>query len=102
MNGPDRSTLLDAAASLFLRRNLCFRETLNNRTCLVFPSLINEKRPTNGDGGLLDDASPELKRLRTRLRDQRLELETRLARSLNAAGMEPSVNRGHYEPAHAA
>jgi DNA mismatch repair protein MutS2 len=44
------------------------------------------------DGGLLDDASPELKRLRTRLRDQRLELETRLARSLNAAGMEPFVS----------
>ena len=36
------------------------------------------------DGGLLDDASRELKRLRTRLRDERLELETRLARSLNA------------------
>jgi len=29
------------------------------------------------DGGLLDEASPELKRLRTRLRDERLELETR-------------------------
>jgi len=44
------------------------------------------------DGGLLDDASPELKRLRTRLRDERLELETRLARSLNAPGMEPFVS----------
>lgn len=44
------------------------------------------------DGGLLDEASPELKRLRTRLRDERLELETRLARSLNAAGMEPFVS----------
>jgi DNA mismatch repair protein MutS2 len=44
------------------------------------------------DGGLLDDASPELKRLRTRLRDERLELETRLARSLTAAGMEPIVS----------
>jgi DNA mismatch repair protein MutS2 len=44
------------------------------------------------DGALLDDASPELKRLRTRLRDERLELETRLARSLNAAGMEPFVS----------
>ena len=30
------------------------------------------------DGGLLDDASPELKRMRTRLRDERLDLETRL------------------------
>lgn len=44
------------------------------------------------DGGLLDDASPELKQLRTRLRDERLELETRLARSLNAPGMEPFVS----------
>ena len=44
------------------------------------------------DGGMLDDASPELKRLRTRLRDERLELETRLARSLNAAGMDPFVS----------
>jgi DNA mismatch repair protein MutS2 len=43
-------------------------------------------------GGLLDDASPELKRVRTRLRDERQELETRLARSLNAAGMEPFVS----------
>ena len=44
------------------------------------------------DGGLLDDASPELRRLRTRLRDERLELETRLARSLNGPGMEPFVS----------
>ncbi len=44
------------------------------------------------DGGMLDDASPELKRIRTRLRDERFELETRLARSLNAAGMEPFVS----------
>jgi DNA mismatch repair protein MutS2 len=44
------------------------------------------------DGGLLDDASRELKRLRTRLRDERLDLETRLARSLNAGGMEPFVS----------
>jgi DNA mismatch repair protein MutS2 len=44
------------------------------------------------DGGILDDASPELKRIRTRLRDERLELETRLARSLNAAGMGPFVS----------
>src|SRR6202011_3213762 len=44
------------------------------------------------DGGILDDASPELKRIRTRLRDERLELETRLARSLHAAGMDPFVS----------
>ena len=49
-------------------------------------------RALANDGGLLDDASPELKRLRTRLRDERLDLETRLGRSLNAAGMEPFVS----------
>ncbi|MGC1336496.1 MAG: hypothetical protein WA836_00095, partial [Candidatus Binataceae bacterium] len=41
---------------------------------------------------LADDASPELRRLRRRLRDERSELETRLARSLSAGGMEPFVS----------
>jgi small GTP-binding protein len=45
----ERKVLLDAAASLFLKRNLCFRETINDRTCLVFPSLINEKRPASSE-----------------------------------------------------
>ena len=36
--------LLDAATALFLKNNLCFRETFNEQTFLVFPSLINEKR----------------------------------------------------------
>ncbi|HYL57625.1 MAG TPA: hypothetical protein VEU51_02055, partial [Candidatus Acidoferrales bacterium] len=44
------------------------------------------------DGTLLDDASRELKRLRTRLRDERAELEARLLRSLNASGMESFVS----------
>ena len=44
------------------------------------------------DGGILDDASPELKRLRSRLRDERAELEARLLRSLNAPGMESFVS----------
>jgi DNA mismatch repair protein MutS2 len=44
------------------------------------------------DGEVLDDASPELKRLRTRLRTERLELEARLLRSLSAGGMEPFVS----------
>lgn len=44
------------------------------------------------DATLLDDASPELRRLRRRLRDERSELETRLARSLSAGGMEPFVS----------
>lgn len=44
------------------------------------------------DATLLDDASPELRRLRRRLRDERVELEMRLARSLSAGGMEPFVS----------
>ena len=45
-----------------------------------------------GDGGLLDEASPQLARLRNRLRAERVELEARLARSLNASGMEAFVS----------
>lgn len=41
----ERDVLLDAAAVLFLESSLCFRETFNERTFLVFPSLINERRP---------------------------------------------------------
>ena len=44
------------------------------------------------DGGLLDEASPQLARLRNRLRAERVELEARLARSLSASGMEPFVS----------
>jgi DNA mismatch repair protein MutS2 len=40
-------------------------------------------------GGLLDDASRELKRLRTRLRDERQDLENRLGRLLDSSGMQP-------------
>ncbi len=48
-------------------------------------------RALDDDGSLHDDASPELKRSRTRLRDERAELEARLLRSLSASGMEPFV-----------
>ena len=44
------------------------------------------------DGQLLDDASPALKRLRNRLREERVELEARLLRSLNQPGMEAFVS----------
>jgi GTPase SAR1 family protein len=37
--------LLDATTALFLERNLCFREPFASQTLLVFPSLINQKRP---------------------------------------------------------
>ncbi|HVN64520.1 MAG TPA: endonuclease MutS2, partial [Candidatus Binataceae bacterium] len=44
------------------------------------------------DGSVLDDASPELFRLRTRLRAERTELEARLLRSLSSPGMESFVS----------
>jgi DNA mismatch repair protein MutS2 len=44
------------------------------------------------DGGLLDDASPELNRLRNRIREGRLDLEARLFRALNSPGMEVFVS----------
>ena len=48
--------LLDEAVRLFLGRNICFRETVNGATCLVFPSLINEKRP-GASSGLTDNVA---------------------------------------------
>jgi DNA mismatch repair protein MutS2 len=44
------------------------------------------------DGQLLDDASPALKRLRNRLREERVDLEARLLRSLNQPGMEAFIS----------
>lgn len=51
----DRNILVDSAATLFLQHNVCFRETdpLNGRSYLVFPELINLKRP------LLDEEPTE-------------------------------------------
>jgi len=47
LDADERETLVDAAVELFLKQNICFRETDigGSRTFLVFPSLINEKRP---------------------------------------------------------
>ena len=47
--GPaDREALLDATADLFLRHNVCFRESdpLSGHSYLVFPELINLNKPT--------------------------------------------------------
>ncbi|HET8773971.1 MAG TPA: TIR domain-containing protein [Thermoanaerobaculia bacterium] len=41
----DREILLDAASTLFIEHNICFRETLGSETYLVFPSLINQNKP---------------------------------------------------------
>ncbi|HYX26742.1 MAG TPA: toll/interleukin-1 receptor domain-containing protein, partial [Thermoanaerobaculia bacterium] len=52
-----REVLLAAATALFLKHNLCFRETLAQQTLLVFPSLINQKRPMITDIETVDDVS---------------------------------------------
>ena len=43
----EKDILLDSAVVLFLEHNVCFRETdpLNGRAYLVFPELINLKKP---------------------------------------------------------
>jgi WD40 repeat protein len=42
----EQSILLDSAALLFLKHNVCFRETdLSGKSYLVFPELINLKKP---------------------------------------------------------
>jgi small GTP-binding protein len=53
----ERDILLDSAAVLFLEHNVCFRETdpLNTHTYLVFPELINLKRPLEDDGKPVED-----------------------------------------------
>jgi small GTP-binding protein len=47
LNEAEQAILLDSATVLFLDHNVCFRETdpLNGRVYLVFPELINLKKP---------------------------------------------------------
>ena len=49
--------LLDAAILRFLEHNICFRETLNDETLLIFPGLIKQKRPLQDDLPSTDDIS---------------------------------------------
>lgn len=53
----DREVLLDAVALLFLEHNVCFRETdpLRGLSYLVFPELINLKKPGPGDEESVED-----------------------------------------------
>jgi small GTP-binding protein len=50
LSASDRDVLLDAAALLFLEHNVCFREAdpLRVEPYLVFPELINLKKPEGG------------------------------------------------------
>jgi hypothetical protein len=53
----ERDVLLDAAVVLFIEHNLCFRETLGTQTLLIFPALINQKRPQFEEAETVDDFS---------------------------------------------
>ena len=54
----EHDVLLDAATDLFLKHNVCFRETtLGGQTFLVFPALINQKRPQLDEIAMVDDVS---------------------------------------------
>ncbi len=53
----DKQILFDAAVLRFLEHNVCFRETLDNDTLLIFPGLIKQKRPLEDDFPATDDVS---------------------------------------------
>lgn len=53
----EKQTLLDAAVLRFLEHNICFRDTFNDDTLLIFPSLIKQKRPLQDDVPTTDDIS---------------------------------------------
>jgi len=53
----EQDILLDAAMNLFVKRNICLREISETQTLLVFPSLINQKRPLIEDFERIDGAS---------------------------------------------
>lgn len=55
----ERDVLLDSAALLFLEHNVCFRETdpLRKEDYLVFPELINLKKPPGDDSAMEDGVS---------------------------------------------
>lgn len=54
---PEQQILLDAAVLRFLDHSICFRETLDNDTLLIFPGLIKQKRPLQDDIPFTDDIS---------------------------------------------
>ena len=53
----ERDILIDAVAFTFLSHNICFRETLGTSSFLIFPSLINQKKPLLDATHTSDDVS---------------------------------------------
>ena len=56
LTGAEREVLLDSAVLLFLQHNVCFRETdpLRKEPYLVFPELINLKKPIDDEAEMQD------------------------------------------------
>jgi hypothetical protein len=55
---PDEGALLtDAAIATFIRHQVCFRQVLNDRRLLVFPSLINQDPPPELEHDRVEDVS---------------------------------------------
>jgi small GTP-binding protein len=59
LSSDERTILLDAATLLFLDHHLCVRETdpLSARSYLIFPELINLKKPMMGDAQPTEDGA---------------------------------------------
>lgn len=57
LSAEEQNILLDSAALLFLEHNICFRETdpLGGKSYLVFPELINLKKPMLEDEQQIED-----------------------------------------------
>ncbi len=56
MNDEERAILLNAATELFLKHNICFRESIDGQTFLIFPALILERPPRMvEDATLIED-----------------------------------------------
>lgn len=59
LSAEERTVLLDSAALLFLEHHVCFRETdpLNGQSYLVFPELINLKKPALENEAVTEDGT---------------------------------------------
>ena len=57
----DRETLLDAVIEMLVQRNVCFRQTIDNKPHLVFPGLVYRGRPEVDEIDAVDDAYYSLK-----------------------------------------
>ena len=50
LGADEKEIMLDATVGLLIEKNVCFRATIGNTTLLIFPALINQKRPVLSTG----------------------------------------------------